>query len=280
MGGTVRSDEGAVVLMRQHAALQNHKRQQPFTRNAGALTWGKVVARHPEDNSVDLAMQNGSTYQHVQVNSPFLGSQLGQVYLPKHDLANPVPSAGGTHDVPGASGKGDLYALVGFPQDSRQPVVLGFFTPAQNEMTFQTLGIKVDRHESGVYHVTLPTGHDERHFPDGSYFVVGDTQSYDMTAENQNWNPPTQSSPAPVVFHHASGTTITIQPSGAVQINSVAGISLSTTSVGQGTHPVAFADVLQSWLNGHTHTSANAGSPTSPPISPVSGISAASLTAS
>jgi len=274
-------------MFRPQAALVNHAKYKnhPFKIQTGGSSWGKVVARH-SDGTVDVAMQNGATYQRVPVESPALSSKNGQVYLPTHDLTQPIVDAHGVWDTPIAANKdkGDIFAHVAFLEGStRQPIITGFFLPAQNEMSFQTPGIKVDRHESGIYHITLPSGHDEWHFPDGSYLVVGDTTTYDMTTENPNWNPPTQSTAVPIVLNHSSGTTIKILPSGEVEINSVAGITLSASAiasatVGTGAHPVAFADVLASWLSSHTHTSEAAGSPTSTPIQSLPTIAATNLT--
>ncbi len=151
--------------------------------------------------------------------------------------------------------------------------------PAQSEMRFTSPGIRVDRHESGQYRVTLASGHDEQMWPDGTYFVIGDTTPHDMQQESPTWNPPTQPSPAPVVFHHSSGFEITVQPNGDTTINIPDSLNLSgNVSVGSGSHPVALADVLLSWLNGHTHDAPSGGGTTSAPITPVSGIAASKLT--
>ncbi len=260
-------------------SLESNLQKHPFNSYMPMLSWGKVVMRHPEDGTFDVAIQNGSTFNHVQAISPYLGSKVGLFYLPTHDLTNPIQTKDGVWDIPIQSTKNDLYCVVGFLEgSSRQSKILGFFNPAQTEMSFSTLGIKVDRHESGVYHITLPNGHDETHYPDGSYIVAGDTTSHDMTLENSNWSPPTQGIKMPFVFHHSSGTVIQIDATGKVTVTSVNGVVFNNLTVGSGGHAVALADILTTWLNGHTHTSAASGSPTSAPITPVSGISSASLT--
>ena len=237
-----------------------------------SLTWGKIVGRN-SNNTFNIALQNGSTFNNVQACSPFLGSEVGTAYLPTHGLTNPIQTQDGTWDTPIQSTKGDLYCVVGFLEgSSRQPKILGFFNPQQTEMSFKSLGLQCSRHESGIYNITLPNGHDEKHFPDGSYIVFGDTTSHDMTTENENWNPPTQSTPIPMALHHSSGTTIHIDTSG--------NISVSNLTIGSGGHAVALADILTTWLNSHTHTSSTAGSPTSAPNTPVSGISSTNLTTS
>ncbi len=235
--------------MRRQNVLVNAGRPNLFATGMGALSWGKVVARNA-DGTMDVAMQAGGTYRHVQVSSWALGSQVGDVYLPTHDLAAPLPNAGGVWDVPGASGKADLFAIVGFLENNaRRPIVTGFIGPAQSQMVFSTLGIKVSRHESGVYHVTLPSGQDEIHWPDGSYLTWGSTSSYDMTQENAQWNPPTAAS-GPIVLHHSSGAQVTITAAGAIELTPAAG---QVVSVGTGGSSVALADLVATAFNAHTH---------------------------
>ncbi len=177
---------------------------QLYAETASRLAWGKVVARHPEDGTMDVALSQGSTLTHVPVAGPWLSTATGEVYQPYHDLTAPLPTPQGVWDIPIASGKTDLWVLVGFAQSNGQmhtpnaPIILGFLPTADSQMVFQTPGIAVWRHESGVYHVTLPSvgQHDEIHWPDGSYLVVGsDTAPTNMTAENAAWNPPTTATP-------------------------------------------------------------------------------------
>ena len=235
--------------MRRQGSLQNAQRPQPYALGIGALSWGKVVARH-EDGTVDVAMQAGGTYRHVPVSSWSLGSQVGEVYLPAHDLTSPTPNSQGPWDVPGASGKADVFAVVGFLEgNARRPIVMSFMPPAISQMVFQTKGIKVSRHESGVYHVTLPSGQDEVHWPDGSFLVWGGTASYDMAQENANWAPPTASA-GPITLHHSSGATVTITAAGEIQLQPASG---QVVSVGSGSSSVALADLVATAFNQHTH---------------------------
>lgn len=259
--------------MRQ-SGLTKSKDPHPYNTNMSTLSWGKVVARN-SDNTVDVALQYGSTFQHVQVCSNVLGSQVGSVYLPTHSLTNPIQTSSGVWDTPIVSTKGDLFCVVGFLDgSSRQPKVLGFFPPNQTEMSFSSLGIKVDRHESSTYHITLPSGVDEQKWADGSYLVAGSTSSYDMSQENPAWNAPTQSTPFNFVFHHPSGLSIEVDPTGKLTINPVNGVAIGGTSA------VALSGTLGTWLVGHTHTSAASGSPTSTPNQSLPNISATNLTTS
>lgn len=200
------------------------------------LQWGKVVARHPDTGTMDVALSQGSTLRDVPVSGPWLSNTAGQVYQPHHDLTAPLPSTGGVWDVPIASGKTDLWAIVGFVQSSGQqttpngPIILGFLPDPDGQMVFTTPGLAVWRHESGVYHVTSPTvgQHDEWHWPDGSVLVVGtDTSPLAMIGENTAWDPPTMSTPASVTFTHASGASFTIDPTGNIAVQAASGKTLT-----------------------------------------------------
>lgn len=258
--------------MRQ-STLTKTNRPHPFNQKMPVLSWGKVIARHAEDNTVDVALQFGAVYQHVQIASGILGSQVGSTYLPTHDLTNPVQTENGVWDTPTPSAKGDLLCVVGFLEgQARQPKILGFFNPNQTEMSFSSLGILVSRHESGQYNIILPDGQSETHFSDGSYFIVGNTTPHDMTTENKNWSVKPQGSPSPIFFHHASGLTLEIDTTGKLTINPVNGVEIG------GTEAVALASALSTWLSSHTHTSAVAGSPTSAPNQSLPNIASTQLT--
>lgn len=259
--------------MRQSALIKG-KTPHPYNTKMPSLSWGKIVHRN-SDNTVDVALQNGSTYQHVQIGANTLGSQVGNVYIPTHGLTNPVQTSSGVWDSPVDSTKGDLYVVLGFLDGmSRQPKILGFFNPQQTEMSFSTLGLQCSRHESGVYDIILPSGFSEKHFPDGSYIASGGTSSYDMKQENPNWNPPTQNTPMPFTFHHSSGTTIEIDTTGKLTINPVNGVEIG------GTEAVALANLVQAAFNSHTHNAPSGGGTTSGPTPNMSNIASSNLTTS
>lgn len=216
------------------AALQ--PKGQAYATVQSRLQWGKVVARQPQQGTMDVAMSQGATLRGVPVSSPWLSTDVGQVYQPHHDLTAPLPAAGGVWDVPIGSGHADLWAIVGFLQASGQattpnaPVILGFLPSAAGQMVFTTPGLAVWRHESGVYHVTYPTvgQHDEWHWPDGSHLVIGtDTTPATMTDENARWAPPTTDTPAHVTYTHASGATLTLDPQGNIAVTAAPGATLT-----------------------------------------------------
>ena len=218
---------------------------QLYADVASRMVWGKVVARHPDDGTMDVALSQGSTLAHVPVGAPWLSNTAGQIYQPHHDLTAPTPHPDGVGDLPIGSGGTDLWAIVGFVQSNGQmktpnaPIILGFLPVSDGQMTFQTPGIAVWRHESGVVHVTLPPvgQHDEWHYPDGSYLVVGsDTTAHDMTTENAAWDPPTTDTPANVTFHHASGASFTIDSAGNIAVSAAPS---GTITLNGGTEGVA-----------------------------------------
>lgn len=205
----------------------------------GSIAWGKVVARHPSEGTADVAFAEGGTIQHVPVLCSPLSTEAGAIYQPAIDLAAPIADPDGVWDVPGPSGGADQWVAIAFVGGSvRQPLIIGSIPSRVGQMLTTTPGIALERHESGVYRVTTPAGHDELHWPDGTFLTVGqDTTSYDMTAENAAWNPPTL--PAlNVVLKHSSGASLTITPVGAVQVQAAAG-QLVTLGEAGSAKPVA-----------------------------------------
>ena len=211
------------------------RRQQPNAlTERWTLYFGKVIAVHPDRGTVDVALDGagpgGGFYLDCAVGMPYAGSQTGLSYLPTVTLTTPIPGPDGTWDLATASGDRDVYCVVGHLRGlARQPVVLQWFVlPEGSQMLFETPGIRVDRHESGVYRVTLPTAgqHDEIHWPDGTYLLVGaNTTPHPMTTENPAWNPPTASAGS-WTLHHASGASVQIAPDGTITVNAASGQDL------------------------------------------------------
>lgn len=78
----------------------------------------------------------------------------------------------------------------------------------------------------------------------------------------------TLTGPGDIAITAATPANVTVAADKVVVDVGVSGV----IELGGHTHSVALGDVLTTYLNGHTHTCAGAGSPGSPPISPASGI--------
>lgn len=232
---------------------------------------GKVVNWN-DDGTFDVTTEAGATFAHVPVVSPVLGTALGRVYLPKFDLAQPLPPEElPVWDTPGPSGTNDLYCVLAFwGTRGRSVAILGFVQPPINEqMVFATQGLDVDRHESDVWSLRTPDGATEVHYPDGTYLRVGATLApHDMAAENPKWAPKTNGTAVQFEFRHSSGFTITFDG--------------TKVAIGAGTqHTVALADLLVAAFNAHTHGETGGGNTGTPNQQmTASSIEATSLTSS
>lgn len=209
------------------------------TFNAG-ITLGRVYANHPESNTVDILLFDGSVLPKVQVMVPFASSRTGSVNLPLPvyekpmlDREKPLDSAKQTES--------DVLAVVGFLKGSvTLPVVLGFLHPEISEMLCgRDLPGNEDgtmllwKHESNTY-VRVAKGSKKGQSPDleishpsGLFIKIGETA---QLTEITNWdnelklfkykNPDSDKvEPAPYVhLYHPSGTSFTIDKEGSVTV--------------------------------------------------------------
>lgn len=209
---------------------REQQRSNPYMAQ-GTLYLAKVVAVHPDRGTVDVALDGagpgGGGYQECKVSVPYGGTQTGDSYLPTVTPARPVQQKNGLWDLAIASKERDVWCLVGHISGrARKPMVIAWLQPPEGQMLFQTQGIRVQRHESGVYRVTLPNGHDELRWPDGTFLTVGpDTASHDMTQENSEWSIPLASA-ANVVLQHSSGAKLVITPAGDIEVYPASGQNL------------------------------------------------------
>jgi len=204
--------------------IHRHQRKTHPWWNAKTLSLGRVQRRNPKNHTIDVVMATGGLIKGVKVLGNFGASAGSQYILPQTASVTASSNAyeeGAAYPVPGTD---DLYAIIGFlGNQTQQPICLGFLPPLQSQMFLSTEGARLDLHESGVYRVTLPDWHDEMHWPDGTYLIVGsDTTPHDMTTENPGWKPNTEVTGS-VTLHHASGAEIQIDPVGQVSVSSAAG---------------------------------------------------------
>lgn len=199
-------------------SLQQRKNlyQNPYM-DTHLLYMGKVIASNPENGTVDIAIDGangqGGTYHNVPVMSWSMGVQTGMSYFPTVDHAVPIPFPQGTYDQPLTSGKQDIWCIVGHLNGRAQrPVVLGFINPLNQNTRSNTVGDRVDVHESGVYSITTKEGDFEVHFPDGGYILISPgTTPVDMTQKNANWTPATSANTFNVTMNF-SGTVVVNAP--------------------------------------------------------------------
>lgn len=140
---------------------------------------GRVVAVHPEDNSVDLVMiANNARMMTVQVMS---GAASGSTGLA--NLTEPLPANAADkwdRSIPTAR---DVIAVVGYI--GRHPVVVGFLFPQVSQVLFARKNFRVERHASDVYSTLADDGSFEWSHPSGSYLrVAEDPEHEDLTGKD------------------------------------------------------------------------------------------------
>ncbi|MCW5602585.1 hypothetical protein [Nitrosomonas sp.] len=146
------------------------------------LRLGRVVAIHPEDNSVDILMtDDGARLAGVQVLASVASTRSGLVDLPipaqPHDEDAKWDIAQATEE--------DVIAAVAYFDAMRMPVVVGFLYPQINQILFAEKGRKIDRHESDVYSTITLDGDTEWYHPSGTYIRVGVSPAHeDLTAKD------------------------------------------------------------------------------------------------
>jgi len=150
------------------------------------LRWGRVVATHPEDHSVDITMtDDGTRLAGVQVLTPSGGTRSGV-----SDLPTPAASEDeeGKWDITRRT-ESDVIAAVAYFDNMRMPVVIGFMYPQVNQMLFAEKGRRIDRHESDVYSTVDKDGNMEWSHPSGTFFRVATSADHeDLSGKDTDGN--------------------------------------------------------------------------------------------
>jgi hypothetical protein len=179
------------------------------------LRLGKVVAVHPEDESVDLVMTDDlSRVVGAQVICDFAGTDFGET-----GLAAPDPT--GSQWDPSMSGTRDIIAVVGTVR--KRFIVLGFLYPQVCQMTFAEPGMRIKRYPSDVYSMIDGLGNVEFYHPSGLYIRLSSTTAHqDLTGQDVDGNwAITKNTGTPVHMHieQAGGkAVIDVDPSGNVSM--------------------------------------------------------------
>ncbi|MCL8207191.1 MAG: hypothetical protein K6V97_03835 [Actinomycetia bacterium] len=206
----------------------------------------RVIARHPDDNTVDVVYVTGVMGGHIDRHVPWcagtgLGTQTGGQYLPKTTTANALSTAAGPY-APPIPGTEDVYVYVDWAHGSgRQPMVIGIAPAPNSAIAPQQEGWAVWRHESGVWFALDPDGNLTLAWPDGTTLAIGPSgQSATPTDINPNW-PPASGPPVTVVLKTSGGATLEL--------------SGPTITLNGGTAGVArVGDPVQVTVNGTVYT--------------------------
>lgn len=137
------------------------------------MSLGRVVAVHPEDNSVDLVMvADNARMVAVQVLS---GAASGSTGLA--DLTDPLPANDADKWDRFTPTARDITAVVGYI--GRHPVVVGFLFPQVSQVLFARTNFRVDRHASDAYSTLDEGGNFEWAHPSGTFVRVAESPEHE-----------------------------------------------------------------------------------------------------
>jgi hypothetical protein len=198
------------------------------------LRLGRVVAIHPEDNSVDIVMtDDGARLAGVQVLASSASTRSGLVDLP-------VPAQPDEGDAKWDITKvteSDVIAAVAYFDAMRMPVVVGFLYPQINQMLFAEEGRKLDRHHSDVYSAIDKDGNVEWFHPSGTYVrmaVSPEHEDLDGKDFDKKWKTDRNTDKRVsfrLAIKNSDGTkaTITIDPDGNVSLAHIGNLNIETS---------------------------------------------------
>lgn len=221
------------------SSLSDHRsgRVNSYARVPGAI-YARVISVNWAARTVDcigLHNQTGAgPWYGVPIISSVFSQTEGQHWLPT--ITEPTGSSPQTNAK--LEGKGDGLAILDFIYgDPLNPVCLGFISPGANQFSFSEPGTKITRHASNVYDRLTANGTYEFAFPDGTFLKIAPaSEGYGLTnldakntrnADTHPWSIPVDA-PRIVSFSHPSGTSITIDQNGAINITSASSISITS----------------------------------------------------
>lgn len=139
------------------------------------LMVGRVMAVHQHDNSLDIQLiYDGSRLFGVPLLSQSMTTSSGFVDM-HHPEGNAWDKVGSkTRDV-----------NVAVAHIGGQFVAIGFFSPQVNQMLFDRVNFKVDRHASDVYSTIDKDGNIELAHPSGTFVRIGTSPAHeDLTGKD------------------------------------------------------------------------------------------------
>jgi len=137
-----------------------------------SLRIGIVVAVHPEGNSIDVQMQDGTRFGNVQVLVPSGSVDTGMIDLPDVGL----PEDESRWDLKGSPSR-YMRAVIGVA--SGTPMCVGFLLPQENQISFPQKNRRIIRHASDVYTTIDGAGNTEFYHPSGTYLRIGEDPEHE-----------------------------------------------------------------------------------------------------
>jgi hypothetical protein len=200
---------------------------------------GKVIAINPSDSTVDVALFGGQILRRVSVLQSTANTIAGFRYLASvanTDAAQKTDN--GVVDKALLTHKSDTIATIVYVQgQALAPRVIGFTFPTDSQMHLDEQGLSIFRHESGVYSLIDKTGHQETHYPDGSYIIASSEstpapKTIKSGKSAQKWKTPSNAPNVNIAIHLASGVDITIKDGKVTMTATQVDIVANTVNLG------------------------------------------------
>ncbi len=172
-----------------------------------------VVAVHPERRSCDIVYcDTALPVGEVQV-AGWVASDGGLWNVPSVEKPQSLAQQASPHPT----GR-HLVALV--DSVGGRPIIVGFTSPAGNQMAFTEQDRTVQRHSSGAYTTIAPDGSIEVYHPSGSYLRIGTGAHQDLTEISHEavWKE-VQDAAQPTITLHTSRFSLSVDPSGNVSLD-------------------------------------------------------------
>lgn len=136
------------------------------------LFLGRVVAVHQHDNSLDIQLvYDGSVLTGVPLMCPMMTTSSG--------VSNMHHPEGNDWNAPGSTTR-DIYVIVSKTDGGY--IALGYISPQVNQMMFDRVNFKIDRHASDVYSSITNEGDVELSHPSGSFVKFGENMGHEDLA--------------------------------------------------------------------------------------------------
>lgn len=193
---------------------------------------GRVVAVHPEDNSVDIVMvADGARLAGVQVLAGAGASRRSG----RSGLTEPTQANANDKWDRSTATDCDEIACVGYI-NGRQPVVIGFLFPQIAQTLFARKNFFVDRHPSDWYQTVDDAGNVEFSHPSGTFLRFAESPEHeDLTGLDfdKNWKIARNTTRAPwfslmVKNAGVEKARLRIDPNGNVTFSHVGNLNWTT----------------------------------------------------
>jgi len=188
---------------------------------------GRVIKVHQHDNSLDVQLvYDGSRLTGVPLLSPSMTTSSGLV-----DMHHPE---GNGYDAAGSKTK-DIYVVLARTDSGF--LAMGFISPQVNQMNFDRVNFKIDRHASDVYSTIDNDGNLEVAHPSGTFLRMATSPAHeDLTGQDFDklWAVTRNTDKnvwLSVQVANAGGVkaSITIDPTGNVSLTHAGNLTVTTS---------------------------------------------------